>query len=83
MGCQAEIAGYPAEKPKRHKAYRGSGKIFKVIKTKLGGYVLTYDIYTSLGMSGSPIFIKDKAFAKLALESQIKLGKTFFESDTL
>ena len=34
VDCEAGIAGYPGEKDKRYKAYKGAGKIYEVIETE-------------------------------------------------
>jgi len=57
-GIAVEVAGYPGEK--RGHPYTHTGKIVKVSKTDLGGYIVWYDVDCTMGNSGSPIMITDK-----------------------
>lgn len=72
-GMKVEIAGYPGEKnwyPHHH-----CGQIVGVEETALGGWILFYDVDTTLGNSGSLIYLTDETWIKkYILESQRKEG---------
>jgi len=62
VGLKIEVAGFPAEK--KGYPYVHSGKIVAKKKTKLGGWVIYYDVDTTLGNSGSDINVIDKAWVR-------------------
>jgi len=69
-GMAVEISGYPGEKSGY--AYTHTGRIADVVKTKLGGWLLFYDVDCTRGNSGSPIRITDEKFLrKLKLPQNI------------
>ena len=51
--CKVKIAGYPGEF--RGTAYQGLGEVVDVVETELGGQIAYYTVFTSGGMSGSPV----------------------------
>jgi len=60
VGYEIEVGGYPGEKagyPHYH-----SGKIMHIKNTEKGGCILFYEVDTTPGNSGSPIWITDKRF---------------------
>jgi len=61
-GMSVEIAGYPIRKGGH--PYTLKGKIETTTKTKLGGYLIWYDVDCTVCNSGSSIMVTDEAFVK-------------------
>jgi len=55
-----KIAGYPAEKAGY--LYQGEGEIVRVVKTKLGGWLLFHNAATTYCNSGDSVMILDEEF---------------------
>lgn len=60
VGYEIEVGGYPGEKNGYPHVQRG--KIKHIKRTKEGGCILFYDVDTTPGNSGSPIWMVDERF---------------------
>jgi len=61
-GLKIEVAGFPGEK--KGCSYVHCGKIVAKKKTKKGGWLIFYDVDTTLGNSGSDINVIDKTWVQ-------------------
>ena len=57
---QVQIAGFPGELPKRGVLHEHTNKVCSVEPTEEGGYRVLYDIDTTHGQSGAPIWLVDQ-----------------------
>jgi len=62
VGLKIEVAGFPGEK--KGYSYVHCGKIVAKKKTKLGGWLIFYDVDTTPGNSGSDINVIDKTWVQ-------------------
>jgi len=61
-GMTIEVMGYPGEK--KGYPYTHTGQILDIVESDIGGWVLWYDVDTTPGNSGSPIFLTDEKYLK-------------------
>ena len=59
-GEKVQIFGFPGEELKRGILHEHTNEACCVILTNIGGYIVTYDIDTTKGQSGAPIWLVDQ-----------------------